>query len=187
MILLLQTLFSIIRNFEDNFNNHVAKVEYNEQQKHYLKLKRSLILTASQAIGIIDDDTTDDVATIERAVNKYSFHLNHFIVQFNHISQDSDIQEVNSTFEDVLNDKYIKALTSSNEELLLRILRMYACLGKIDCAENIYRERIVDPILSKIFTKSNLDKHDQNLSDLYEEALKFLNEDMNVALEVCKK
>lgn len=128
-----------------------------------------------------------DLAVLERAVNEFSFQSTYLHELYSgDIKIDDASIRIERTLKSLVDEVFILSLTRKIHQSILCCLRTYVSLNQQRQAELIYSEKIIEPVLSKIFTNKNLERHNHNLNLLYSEALQFLNSDVKSLVDLVR-
>lgn len=159
----------------------------NNTKKNNIHLKLGIITTSLYIDKLINSENNsfDDVIILERVVNKYSFQRN-YMDELGIMSSDTEgiVKNVENKLVQMVNNKFLEAFKISDSEILARCLRMYDNLKKQDEVQKTFQVNIVRPALLPLFNERNLEKHHQNINQIYEEVLTFMNTKMNVLFEI---
>lgn len=137
--------------------------------------------------NVVKFDRTTDPIVLERVVNRYSFHSN-YLKELQLMSTMSNvIKNIGSTLLQMVNDTFLMAVKHHNKDVLTRCLRMYDNLGKHNEAEKIIRIKIVRPALEGLFNETYLNSCNQDIGKIYTQAIRFIEEDMKVLLEITNR
>lgn len=172
----------------DSYSHTLDAIKKNNTQRNYLNLKSGIISSALYIYELIkthQDDLCDSII-VERAVNKYSFEYN-YLEAFQATADLNEISFVGKKLTELVNKIFLKALKHSEEDVILRCLRMYDNLGQQVEAENTYKVHIVRPALKHLFVESYLEACQQDLNQIYVEALQFIDVDMALLLDILKR
>lgn len=130
-------------------------------------------------------DQNENLVYLERSVQKYSFQKM-YLKEVGVKNLEIDLNGIETRLLTKIEHFFLRGLKQQNPLVVTRCLRMYVDLCQQTKAEIFYREAVVRPAIKSIFTQKNLEKHKQQLCELYQEALNFLNYNMKVVLEVSK-
>lgn len=150
----------------------------------HIKLQLEMLLSSIYINDILQKKITDpneNLIYLERAVYKYSFQKM-YIKQVGVKNLEIDLNGIETRLLNKIQDSFLRGLKQDNPAVINRCLQMYVDLCQQKKAEMFYRETIVRPAIKNIFTQKNLEKHKQQLGELYKEALIFLNNDMKTIL-----
>lgn len=131
-------------------------------------------------------DQNENLVYLERSVQKYSFQKM-YLKEVGVKNLEIDLSTIETRLLDRIESFFLRGLKQVDSNIVTRCLRMYVDLCEQERAEVFYREAVVRPAMKSVFTQKNLERHKQELCQLYEEALNFLNNNMQVVLEVSKK
>lgn len=171
---------------QDGFVKNLTTINDNVKSAKHTKLQMDMLLSSIFISDILHTDVSDEnenLVYLERSVQKYSFHKM-YLKEVGVKNLSIDLASIESKLLNKIQTFFLRGLKQYNSAILTRCLRMYVDLCQQDKAELFYREQIVRPAMKNIFTQKKLDKHKQQLWELYKEALYFLNYDMEILLEV---
>lgn len=131
-------------------------------------------------------DPNENLIYLERSVQKYAFQKM-YLQEVGVKNLEIDYSGIETRLLAKIESFFLRGLKQENAIVVTRCLRMYVDLCQQEKAEIFYREAVVRPTMKNVFTQKNLEKHKQQLWELYKEALNFLNCNMKVVLEVSKK
>lgn len=155
----------------------------------HTKLQMDMLLSSIYISDILQmevSEQNESLVYLERSVQKYSFQKM-YMKEVGVKNLEIDISGIESRLLDRIQTFFIRGLKQDDTSVITRCLRMYVDLCQQEKAESFYREAVVRPIVRNTFTQKNLERHKQQLCELYNEALYFLNNDMKTLLEVVKK
>ncbi|KAB0801273.1 hypothetical protein PPYR_05627 [Photinus pyralis] len=185
----IRSLHHAITSAKMNFKDHLNKVESLAYEKNVLNLKIAISSSSAYIDQVILSWERDpDVTTLERAINEYSFqHLHLKELQLDAVVLGNSGENLVVRLVQLVNGVFLTALKGQDEVLIVRCLRMYVNLVKQDAANECVRKHVAAPGLRSIFTQKNLDRHGQDVNELYKQAVKFLNEEFGVLLGVLQR
>ncbi|KAJ8923751.1 hypothetical protein NQ315_010332 [Exocentrus adspersus] len=102
------------------------------------------------------------------------------------LSKDAEgiVKNIENKLLEMVNKRFLDAFKTGDQEILTRCLRMYDNLKKQDEAQKTFQVNVVRPALSQWFNERNLEKSHQDVNQIYEEVLIFMNTKMNVLFEI---
>lgn len=174
---------------QDEFEHNLLLIKSNAEDSKQLQLQMDMILSSLSVNNILKlnlEEADENLIYLERVVNKYSFQKM-YLDEVGSKTTNLDISETMRILIERINLFFLNAIKQNDAQTITRCLRMFVDLGLQSKAELFYREKIVRPLLQSIFTQKNLDKHHQELHEIYKEALLFINNDMTVLSEVLKR
>lgn len=150
-----------------------------------VNLKMGILSSSIYINNIITSCLQEDITVLERAINEYSFQYL-YLKEMDLDSRvlDKDIINTATRLLELVHNVFLKAIQQNDQETILRSLRMYVNLSKQSEAEKYIKEKIISPTLNMIFTQKNLDLHGQNVKVLYDQAIDFLNTNMELLLMI---
>ncbi|KAF5295318.1 hypothetical protein FQA39_LY13183 [Lamprigera yunnana] len=185
----IRTLYHAINDTKVNFKQYLDKVKSVINEKDYVNLKIGIISASShinEIVALWENDK--DITTLERAINEYSFQYLYLTeMGLEKVILQDNVQQTVIRLLELVDDVFFKALKDKDEEKILRCLRMYVNLARQDAAEECLKKNIVVPVLRNIFTQKNLDDHNQNIKLLYNQAIKFFQDEINLLLMILKR
>lgn len=155
----------------------------------HTKLQMDILLSSLYISDILQMqalEQNENLVYLERSVQKYSFQKM-YLKEVGVKDLVVDINEIESRLLKRIETFFIHCVRQEDFAVIVRCLRMYVDLCQQEKAELFYREIVVRPIVKNVFTQKNLERHKQQLSELYQEALNFLNNDMKVLLEALRR
>ncbi|CAG9816969.1 unnamed protein product [Phaedon cochleariae] len=182
-----RTLFKVIDSIENEFKTMVNEMKNNNLKKNHFHLKLGIIssLVYIEKMLCASVDSFEDLFVLERIVCKYSFQCNH-IFQLGLMSE--DIKDLTRNIENSLlhmvNVNFLEAVKNDDSEILTRCLRMYDNLHKQEEAEEILKVKVIRPFMKNIITETNLEKLNQDLCQIYQQVLNFLDSKMSLLLKI---
>lgn len=181
------TLYNLIKNAEHMYRTMLNTLKDNNNNKNNIHLKLGLIGSSIYIDNLLKSvcDYSDELTVLERIVMKYSFEKNH-MNELGIVSAECDefVRNVEKSLVDRVNTKFLVSFTNENVDVLTRCLYMYDNLHKQSEAEIVFQTKVVRPLMERIFTESNLEKHNQNLDSLYDEVLVFLDVKMKILYQI---
>ncbi|KAK6641803.1 hypothetical protein RUM44_013520 [Polyplax serrata] len=165
-----------------------------EQHKKITTKKRSLI-HVSQVITCINklksiigsckaNHTDYSIDLIERATMEFNQ------LQFSLSKCEGDLQETQKKEADVvsqklmsiLNNKFLECLKEKKSCELVKTLKMYAGLDKVNELELLVRQEVIAPKLATLITEEALQREPDGLSYVYDEIIYFIETELNELL-----
>lgn len=129
-----------------------------------------------------------DIAVLERAVDEFSFQSIYLKELYpGEIKKDDTSAEIEKILKTLVDQIFIQSLQKNMQRSIVCCLRTYVSLNQQSQAELIYSSKIVEPVLRRIFTNSNLERHNHRLIFLYQEALQFLNKDVKYLVDLINR
>lgn len=185
----MQVLYEAIKSVQDNFIKSLAAINDNIVLSKHTKLQMDMLLSSIYISDILQMEITDqneNLVYLERSVEKYSFHKM-YLKEVGAENLEIDSNGLESRLLNKIQFFFLRGLKENDSTVVTRCLRMYVDLCQQEKAEISYREAIVRPAMKSVFTQKNLERHKQQLFELYQEALNFLNYDMKILLNVANK
>lgn len=189
MILYLQSLHDAIKSVQDGFIKSLESVDGNLILSKHTKLQIDILLSSIYISNILQTEMSeqnDNLVYLERSVQQYSFQKM-YLKEVGVKNLEIDVNDVESRLLERIQTFFFHGLKREDSTVIIRCLRMYVDLCQQEKAELFYREAVVRPAVKNIFTQKNLERHKQQLCEVYQEALHFLNTDMKILLEVSQK
>ncbi|KAF5300356.1 hypothetical protein FQR65_LT00976 [Abscondita terminalis] len=185
----IRSLYHAINHTERNFKEYLDKVQAVVNEKDYVNIKIS-VSTSSFYINcvIMSLENNEDITTLERAVNEYSFQYLYLKeMGLEKIILENKMQNTATRLLTLIESFFLKGLKEKDEVKILRCLQMYANLVKQSAAEECLRKNVVAPTLRTIFTPKNLDDHGQDVKPLYDQAIAFFHQEIGLLLTILNK
>lgn len=162
----------------------LGDIKNNNSKQNHVHLKMGIVsssLYINTVINTIEANLIENLLTLERIVNKYSFQKI-YLDELNLMTPDIErvVRNVESKLVGNINNCFLKAFKAEDKETILRCLRMYVDLQKQDEAHQIFQKHIVKPQLQPLFTERYLEKCEHDLAKIYLEVKKILDGDVEI-------
>lgn len=163
-------------------------MKLNKKELDHLKLQLEMISSSLYANNVLkmQVDENEGLLYLERAANKFAFQ-NIYLSEMGYDKNQFDTSTILSDLTKRMDEFFLQALKKSDSVAIARCLRLYVALDLQYKAECIYREEIAKPVLESIFTERNLERHNHQLKDVYQDALSFVDNHMKLILNILKQ
>lgn len=145
-----------------------------------------MLLTSQKIENILDSHTNDEdieMEVVERSINQYI--LQHMYSELCD-SQNYNLQTTEKLYR-VLNNIFLKSLQEKNSEKCTRCLQMYVLINAQNIAENLYRVEVVRPYFHKVINKQTLKLCGNDLSQIYDKIMYFIDTNTSYLLNLVEK
>lgn len=132
-------------------------------------------------------DIEAEEQALKRTVNDCTFVYNYFKEKDKLKLNVEFLKEIENLQGSRIDAFFLKSMKLNYLIGIENSLRMYMDLGLFSRVEKLYREHFIQPVLLKIFTTANIEKDTNQLSIMYEDALKFLNKDVDALHLIIKE
>ncbi|XP_078047054.1 conserved oligomeric Golgi complex subunit 2 [Augochlora pura] len=95
-----------------------------------------------------------------------------------------ECDQLEQTYMTHLNELFLACIQEKNSVFLVRCLRIYVMLDKINDAENLVREEIVSPLVDGVISMENLQVDSLGLQSIYNRLLNILSIDLKQLLDI---
>ncbi|XP_057672437.1 conserved oligomeric Golgi complex subunit 2 [Diorhabda carinulata] len=179
----IMALLKLIKTAEMSYKMMLYGIKNNNTNKNNLNLKLGAISSSVYIDKMLKSsaDSFEDIISLEHIVAKYSFQRS-YMDELNIITTDmKDIMvNIENQLVNIINKKFLKAVENEDTVTITKCLRMYENLKKQDEAQDIYRIEVVKPYLRKLFNQKGTEKSSQNLDEIYDKVVYFIDTEMDV-------
>ncbi|KAF7267137.1 hypothetical protein GWI33_019629 [Rhynchophorus ferrugineus] len=167
----IKNLYELIKGVEQSYDTMLAEIKKNTLKQNHIHLKQGIISSCvyvNFVISTIEKDWYNNLNTLERIVNKYSFQKI-YLCELSLMT--TDIESITTNIEEKLvkniNMCFLNAFKDKYKTGILKCLRMYINLQKQDEAHKTIQINILRPQLQPLFTDKYLEKNGQSLDQIY--------------------
>nr|CAI5839567.1 unnamed protein product [Callosobruchus analis] len=186
----IMTLNNLIHSSEDSCKHMLDELRNNTLRRSNINLQLGITLSSLYIENLIESSSNilKDLFLLERLVCKYAFERN-YMIGLGIVSPEtvSILKIVETKLLKHINDTFLAAFMNDDSEVMMCSLRMYDAMQKQKEAHDIFKQKVVKPFMEKLFTESNLDKHNNDIEQLYNEALNFMHHRMRVLCSLQSK
>lgn len=149
----------------------MSDIKRNHSQQNHIHLKLGILNSTvyiNVVITLIEASVVENLLTLERIVNKYSFEKI-YLDELDLMTPDIEkvVKNVELKLLSNINNCFLKAVKDNDENIILRCLRMYVDLQLQDEAHDIFKTHIIKPALQPFLSERYLEKCGQDLNKVY--------------------
>lgn len=167
---------------QQNFEGKFTEMLHNYDKIQYIMYQQYIFKEIIMVETLIKSIPSDDIM-YEQILRKGTGH-NEFLTSYikeKHLTDISTnfLKQLDAFHLSLITDLFLKALRNNQQASIISILKMYKSMHAYSVAESMYRKNFLQPVLDKIFYHEVKNNDGDQLTHIFEDTLKVLENEVS--------